>query len=45
MYLINSMFMPEKDKSLMVLINDILAYSKSMEEEHGEHFYSVLQQL
>jgi hypothetical protein len=34
MYLMNSMFMPELDKFVMVLIDDILIYSKS-EEEHA----------
>jgi hypothetical protein len=36
MYLMNSVFMPELDKSIMVFIDDILVYSKSM-EEHKEH--------
>jgi hypothetical protein len=35
MYLMNSIFMPELDKFVMVFINDILVYSKSM-EEHQE---------
>jgi hypothetical protein len=36
MYLVNSVFMPELDKFIMVFINDILVYSKST-EEHEEH--------
>jgi hypothetical protein len=42
MYLINSVFMPEPDKSVIVYIDDILVYSKSM-EEHEEHLHIVLQ--
>jgi hypothetical protein len=37
MYLMNSVFMPELDKSIVVFIDDILIYSKSM-KEHEEHF-------
>jgi hypothetical protein len=36
MYLINSIFMEELDKFVMVFIDDILVYSKNM-EEHEEH--------
>jgi hypothetical protein len=36
MYLMNSVFMPELDQFIMVFINDILVYSKSM-EEHEDH--------
>jgi hypothetical protein len=36
MYLMNSIFMPELDKFIMVFIDDILVYSKSM-EKHEEH--------
>jgi hypothetical protein len=36
MYLMNSVFMPELDKFVMVFIDDILIYSSSM-EEHEEH--------
>jgi hypothetical protein len=36
MYLMNSIFMEELDKLVVVFIDDILVYSKSM-EEHEEH--------
>jgi hypothetical protein len=36
MYLINSVFMPELGKFVVVFIDDILVYSSSM-EEHEEH--------
>jgi hypothetical protein len=36
MYLMNSIFMPELDKFVMVFINDILVYSRR-KEEHEEH--------
>jgi hypothetical protein len=36
MYLMNSIFMPELDKFVMVFVDDILVYSKSM-DEHEEH--------
>jgi hypothetical protein len=36
MYLMNSVFMPELDKFVMVFIDDILVYSKST-DEHEEH--------
>jgi hypothetical protein len=42
MYLMNSMFMPELDKFVMVFIDDILIYSKS-EEEHAQHLRVILQ--
>jgi hypothetical protein len=36
MYLMNSIFMPELDQFVVVFIDDIPVYSKSM-EEHEEH--------
>jgi hypothetical protein len=36
MYLMNSVFMPELDKFVVIFINDILIYSKS-EELHAHH--------
>jgi hypothetical protein len=44
MYLMNSVFMPELDKFVMVFIDVILIYSRSM-EEHEEHLSIVLQRL
>jgi hypothetical protein len=44
MYLMNSVFMPELDKFVVVFIDDILVYSKN-EEEHAEHLHVVLQRL
>jgi hypothetical protein len=44
MYLMNSVFMPELDKFVMVFIDDILIYLRSM-EEHEEHLRIVLQWL
>jgi hypothetical protein len=44
MYLMNSVFMPELDKFIVVFIDDILVYSKS-EEEHAEHLRIVLTRL
>jgi hypothetical protein len=40
----NSVFMPELDQFVVVFIDDILVYSKSM-EEHEEHLCIVLQRL
>jgi hypothetical protein len=42
MYLMNSVFMLEFDKFVMVFIDDILVYSKN-EEEHVRHLHVILQ--
>jgi hypothetical protein len=42
MYLMNSVFISELDKFIMVFIDEILVYSKSM-KEHEEHLRVVLQ--
>jgi hypothetical protein len=44
MYLMNSVFMLELDKFVVVFIDDILVYSKS-EDEHTKHLHTVLQRL
>jgi hypothetical protein len=44
MYLMNSVFMPELNKFVIVFIDDILIYSKS-EEEHVRHLHVILQRL
>jgi hypothetical protein len=44
MYLMNSVFMPELDKFVVVFIDDILVYSKNG-EEHAGHLHVVLQRL
>jgi hypothetical protein len=44
MYLMNSVFMPELDKFVVVFIDDILIYSKD-EEGHAKHLHIVLQCL
>jgi hypothetical protein len=44
MYLMNSVFMPELDKFVVVFMDDILVYSKN-EEEHAGHLHVVLQRL
>ena len=40
----NSVFMPELDKFVVVFIDDILIYSKN-EAEHEQHLRIVLQRL
>jgi hypothetical protein len=44
MYLMNSVFMAELDKLVVVFINDILVYSKN-EEENEQHLRVILQRL
>jgi hypothetical protein len=44
MYLMNSVFMPELDKFVLVCIDDILVYSKN-EDDHIKHLHTVLQRL
>jgi hypothetical protein len=44
MYLMNSVFMPELNKFVVVFIDDILVYSKSMEDHEG-YLRVVLQRL
>jgi hypothetical protein len=44
MYLMNSVFILELDQFVVVFIDDILVYSKSM-EEHEDHLQIVLQRL
>jgi hypothetical protein len=44
MYLMNSAFMSELDKFVVVFIDDILVYSKN-EDEHTRHLHIVLQRL
>jgi hypothetical protein len=41
MYLMNSVFMLELDKFVVVFIDDIMVYSKN-EDEHTEHLHIVL---
>ena len=44
MYLMNSVFMPELDKFVVVFIDDILIYSEN-EEDHTEHLRIVLTRM
>jgi hypothetical protein len=44
MYLMNSIFMQELDKFVVVFIDDILIYSKNP-EDHANHLHIVLQKL
>ena len=44
MYLMNSVFMPELDKFIVVFIDDILVYSENA-EDHEEHLRVVLTRL
>jgi hypothetical protein len=44
MYLMNSIFMAELDKFVVVFIDDILIYSKNVEEHEG-HLRIMLQRL
>ena len=44
MYLMNSVFMPELDKFIVVFIDDILIYYKN-NEEHAQHLRIVLTRL
>jgi hypothetical protein len=42
MYLMNSVFMAELDKFVMLFIDDIKLYYKN-EEEHEQHIWIILQ--
>jgi hypothetical protein len=44
MYLMNSVFMQELDKFVVVFIDDILIYSKNP-EDHAKHLHDILQRL
>jgi hypothetical protein len=44
MYLMNSVFMQELDKFVVIFIDDILIYSEN-EEEHAEHLRIILSRL
>jgi hypothetical protein len=44
MHLVNSVFMEELDKFVVVFIDDILVFSKSKKEHEG-HLHIVLQRL
>jgi hypothetical protein len=41
MYLMNSVFMQELDQFVVVFIDDILIYSKNL-EDHANHLHVVL---
>jgi hypothetical protein len=43
-YLMNSVFMLELDKFILVFIDDILIYSKNL-EDHARHLHIILQRL
>jgi hypothetical protein len=42
MYLMNSVFMQELDQFVVVFIDDILIYSKTL-EDHAKHLQVILQ--
>jgi hypothetical protein len=44
MYLMNSVFMSELDKFVVVFIDNILIYSKNL-EDHARHLHIILQRL
>jgi hypothetical protein len=44
MYLMNSVFMPELNKFIVVFIDDISVYSRN-EEEHEQHLWVILPRL
>jgi hypothetical protein len=44
MYLMNFVFMPELDKFVVVFIDDIMIYSKNL-EDHARHLHIILQRL
>jgi len=44
MYLMNSIFMPELDKFVVVFIDDILVYSENA-QDHAKHLRVVLTRL
>jgi hypothetical protein len=44
MYLMNSVFMPELDKFVIVFIDDILVYSEN-KQDHAQHLRIVLARL
>ena len=44
MYLMNSVYMPKLDKFVVVFMDDILVYSRNV-EEHAEHMRVLLASL